>query len=78
MRPFWTRLEYETQESYEGFSIYRDLGPKRTISNVGQRLGKNPKALAKLSKKYHWVRRANEYDAFVGQRDRRSSCTMPG
>jgi hypothetical protein len=31
-------------------------------------LGKNPKALARLSKKNHWVRRAAEYDAFVGQR----------
>jgi hypothetical protein len=30
-------------------------------------LGKNPKALARLSKKYHWVKRAAAYDAFVGQ-----------
>jgi hypothetical protein len=29
---------------------------------------KSPKALARLSKKNHWVKRANEYDAYMGQR----------
>lgn len=68
MRPAWTELPDESSESYRAFLIYRDLGGTRSIQKVGKRLGKNSKALARLSKKYGWVARAKEYDAYVGQR----------
>lgn len=69
MRPIWTRLKRETSKAYESFEIYRDMGTKRSIEKVGERLGKNPIALARLSKKYEWVKRTNEYDAYIGQRE---------
>ena len=64
----WTRLPNETSKAFEAFELYRDMGPKRSIQKVGERLAKNAKALARLSKRYHWVERANAFDAYVGER----------
>jgi len=68
MIPKWTRLPNETSKAFEAFELYRDMGPKRSIQKVGERLVKNPKVLARQSKKYQWVERANAFDAHVGER----------
>jgi hypothetical protein len=74
MKP-WTRLPDETPKAYEAFECYRDMGPSRSIQKVGERLAKHPKALARLSKKYDWVRRANLFDAYVGERKAEETAT---
>lgn len=67
MNPIWTRLQNETSKAFQAFEIYRDMGHDRSIQKVGERLAKNPVALARLSKKYDWVKRANAFDAHVGE-----------
>jgi hypothetical protein len=65
----WTRLPNESSRAYRAFELYRDMGPaERSIEKVGERLGKNPTALARLSSKYGWVERANAYDVYIGQK----------
>lgn len=68
MEPLWTRQEQESSHAYSSFEVYRDMGPKRSIQKVGNRLAKNPKSLARLSKKYQWVKRANAYDVHIGEK----------
>ena len=68
MRPIWMQLEKETDRAYWDFEFYRDMGPGRSLRKAGKRLAKNPKSLAKLSKKYHWRERVRAFDAYVAQR----------
>jgi hypothetical protein len=68
MKMTWLRLPKETSKAYLDFVVYRDLGPYRSIKKVGKRLQKNPVPLARLSKKYEWVKRARDYDAHIDQK----------
>jgi hypothetical protein len=74
MKP-WSRLPGETPKAYEAFECYRDMGPSRSIQKVGERLAKHPTALARISKKNDWVRRANLFDAYVGERKAEETAT---
>jgi len=66
-RPPWERLKVgrkyvETQNTFEAFQIYRDLGPARTLEKVRIKLGKSSRILETWSSRYHWVDRCAEYD----------------
>lgn len=73
----WDRWEKETALSFLYFTIYRDIGPTRTIPQVipiyEKRTGKkgpSVKYLQELSSKFHWAERAVAYDEFNDQYER--------
>ena len=68
MEAIWLLFEKETDRAYWDFEVYRDMGPTRSLRKAGKRLAKNPKSLARLSKKYQWRERARAFDAYVDQR----------
>ena len=66
----WERQPKETAKAYAAFQAYRDLDPKkRTIAKVAEALGKTEGNMEQLSAKYHWVKRAEAWDAEADRRD---------
>jgi hypothetical protein len=61
----WERQRNETAKAYHGFEVYRDLGLERSLQKASKKLAKNRFSLARLSKKYRWVERTRDYDAFI-------------
>lgn len=68
--PTWDRQPYETKNSFLAFSIYRDLGPTRTVLQAHKKYCQTrglpePKSTGysgMWSSQHHWSRRAEEYD----------------
>jgi hypothetical protein len=61
----WERQRNETAKAYHGFEVYRDLGLERSLQKASKKLAKNRFSLARLSKKYSWVERTRDYDAYM-------------
>jgi len=57
----------ESRQAYEALSAYLDLGPKRSIRAVAQKLHKSSTLVGRWSRKWKWVERAKAYDAHLGQ-----------
>jgi hypothetical protein len=58
----WRRQPGETPKAYYYFTLYRDLGPQRTIGQVQQQVNKSAGFLNHLSCRHHWVARAAAFD----------------
>lgn len=58
----WERQKGESQKAFEAFACYRDLGPKRSIAKVAQKLGKSTALIARWSARWDWVARAEAWD----------------
>lgn len=58
----WARLPNETSKAYEAFSIYRDLGPERTLPKAAAACNKSLAMMKKWSTTNKWVERAAAYD----------------
>jgi hypothetical protein len=65
--PIWEQRNDETTRAYEGFSIYRSLGPQRSAAKVGRKLGKSRALIERWSARHEWVNRARVYDAAIGK-----------
>ena len=65
MEKIWEQSEYESSKAFEVFRFNRDMGARRSISNVAKHLGKNDSLISRWSKTYEWVRRVNEYDSYM-------------
>lgn len=63
-RDRWDRQKGESRKAYEAFSIYRDLGPSRSIAKVAEKLGKSKSLLERWSRKWNWVERTEQYDEY--------------
>lgn len=59
----WERQEGETARAFEAFSVYRDMGPDRSLRKVVQQLDKNLTTIGDWSTKYDWVKRVAAWDA---------------
>lgn len=69
----WERQPGESARAFSAFAAYRDLGPRhRSHVKTGQNVSINTTTLAGWSTKYEWVRRCDEYDAFL-DRERRDA-----
>ncbi len=63
----WERLKdggkfIESQKAFEAFTIYRDMGPTRSLVKVGQTLAKTRQNLNRWSSQFQWVERCDRYD----------------
>lgn len=69
----WERLPEETPKAYYHFTIYRDMGPNRSLTKVCQQETRAPGykgQLEKWSKLYSWVNRAQAWDMYLDQEAR--------
>lgn len=57
----------ENIKRYEAFSIYRDLGRKRSLQQVANQLGKSLALMGRWSTQDDWVLRAQSYDEYMDQ-----------
>ncbi len=62
MKQIWERQEGESAKAYDAFTLYRDMGPGRSISKIVQKHTKNRATCGKWSVKYNWVQRVAAYD----------------
>ena len=58
----WERQKGESEQAYEAFSIYRDLGLQRSNAKVCERLSKSRQLISRWKSRYDWDERARAYD----------------
>lgn len=58
----WEKLPQETSLAFSYFARWRDLGPTRTYEAAAKSLGVRATLLSGLSKRYHWMDRADAWD----------------
>lgn len=62
----WERLDAESPEAYEAFSIYRDDDTTlRSLPRVSRKLSKSLTLIKRWSAKHDWIYRAREYDKHI-------------
>lgn len=59
----WERLDGESAKAYEAFCTYLEMGEKRSLRAVNQKLLKSYTIIGRWSRTYAWVDRAAAYDA---------------
>jgi hypothetical protein len=59
----WSRQEGESGKAYEAFSLYRDLGPERSITKVAYELSKSRTLIGRWSSVHSWVDRVAALEA---------------
>lgn len=58
----WERQHRETAPAWQAFKAYRDMGLERSLSKVGQQLGKSTPLMSRWSARWKWVRRCEAWD----------------
>jgi hypothetical protein len=58
----WERLTGESQQSFEAFTIYRDMGAERSLAKVARQLGKSSTLIERWSGRDAWVTRCDAWD----------------
>ena len=66
----WERSDRETAKAYEGFRVYRDLGPNRSLAMAAEEVGKSLRLFKKWSTTHGWVKRAESYDEYMEYKSR--------
>lgn len=64
----WERQPGETSRAYAAFSVYRDLGPQRSLAKALAAAAKKPsnrRHWQRWAAKYRWVERAQAYDDYL-------------
>jgi hypothetical protein len=65
----WERQVNESEQAYEAFTAYKDLGVKRSLRLVGEKTGKTKACIAQWSSKWGWVERIRAYDNHLARID---------
>ena len=63
MSQLWDRQPEEPAKAYRAFTLYRDMGPGRTLRQAAKNLQRSRSLLNEWSGKWGWVARAEAYDA---------------
>lgn len=62
---FWERQPGETSKAFYAFTMYRDMGAKRSLTNVARMYNAETNMrgqMARWSRKWRWVERSHAYD----------------
>jgi hypothetical protein len=71
--PSYTRLPGESTVAHAAFTVYRDLGPGRSLRKVARMLGKSRQLLDRWSVQWDWVQRASAWDEQRDEVNRRAN-----
>lgn len=58
----WERQKGESEKAFEAFVTYRDMGTKRSLRAVCEKLGKSKTLIDRWSSDKDWVERVRAYD----------------
>lgn len=58
----WERQKSESAQAYEAFKCYLDMGNKRSITKVAQKLNKSHALISRWNSRWNWQERIREYD----------------
>lgn len=58
----WERQKGESEQAYEAFSKYRDMGDKRAITAVAKELSKSRQLIERWKERWEWKERVRAYD----------------
>jgi len=61
----WERQSGESARAFQAFTIYRDLGPDRSITVVARKLRKQAALISRWCSQWRWVRRVEAYDSHL-------------
>jgi hypothetical protein len=61
----WDRAPKEPPKAYAHFTIYRDLGPERTLNKTSTVCGVTEGSLQQESARWNWTDRCDQWDAHV-------------
>lgn len=61
----WLRQELESDQAWEAFAAYRDMGLSRSVTEVSKKLNKSPQLLRRWSSVWQWAERVRAWDAFL-------------
>lgn len=59
----WERQPFDTPKSWAAFTVYRDLGPGRSLVRTAASLERNPAVVRDWSRHNRWVERVAAWDA---------------
>src|SRR5688572_2143686 len=68
-RQIWERHERESNEAFEAFKIYLNLGVERSTKKVAEQLGKSLSLIQRWSADWRWVERCRAFDNYVFQQE---------
>lgn len=60
--PPWDKQPGDTPKAWNAFTIYRDLGPSRTLAAAALQMGRNRQTLADWSARHAWQFRVEAWD----------------
>lgn len=63
----WERQEGESGQAWEAFSLYRDLGEKRTVTEVVRQLQKSRSLIDRWKVRWYWEKRVLAYDNYLSK-----------
>lgn len=58
----WERQKGESEKAFEAFTVYRDMGEKRTIVAVCKQLEKSRTLIDRWKDRWDWLERVRAYD----------------
>lgn len=58
----WDRQNDETDEGFDAFKVYRDMGSERTLNATANETGYSMRQCAEFSRKFRWVSRAGAWE----------------
>lgn len=61
----WDKQIKEGSTAYYAFTVYRNLGPKRTYAAVARSIGVSPQTVSKYADQYDWQSRAEAWDFYM-------------
>jgi len=67
-KPVWERQAGESEPAYAAFLAFRDLGPGRTVAEVGRKLGKSGNLVDRWCQRWAWRTRTGRWDTEVNRR----------
>jgi len=58
----WERQEGESSKAFHAFTLYRDAGHERSLTQIAHQLNVSKQAIGKWSSQHHWVARCLAWD----------------
>lgn len=58
----WERQKEESEKAFEAFTVYRDMGEKRTYAAVAEKLQKSSSLIRRWKDRFEWRERVRAYD----------------